>query len=290
MNMKVPKYPKPKKLGSTKRRTHQDSWDNGTRLNRSGMDGEQGIRVQPTFEIQTDREVINSPDNAAVIILDNNPKYASKGGDFASRISIVAGIQGHKLDEDKPIKDLTPKDDAAGIYVVQRDNPQDFFNPPLANPNRALHENLKNTSDKVKSHVTAYGDTIQIISNDGGVNIYACGASDKLSSGVPSDYGHGVNLIYGNKVEYSRSEDPHSLQPLVKGHNLELALAEMMKNQRVLLNYLWDLDFGPAAVPVYGKAYKVMSLITQGINQTFAEINASVISEGGINSRWNKTN
>ena len=292
------------KQGPNKNLLRKEMEDNSQRLDRSGIDGQCGFRVQPIFKEQghEDREIIQSPDSAAVIILDNNPRYAKGGGDFSSRISIVAGIQGANLDENKPIDKLTPLDDAAGVYVVQKDDPQDFFRVKLANGKMTgtqlanpVHAGVQmsidpaDRSDKVKSHVTTYGDTIQMISRDGGINLYAGGVSSKLSTGITSDIYNGVNLIYGNKADNSRSSSVYSLQPLVKGHNLEYVLAEIMKNQRKIMSYLMNNVAGTMPTP-WQVAYNALNLITQGINQTFTEINASTISEGGINSRWNKTN
>ena len=291
----------------------------------AGVAGAAGQRVQPNMTIKGDRAVIDGPDNAAVIILDNNPRYASEGGDFASRISIVAGIGGHRLKDGDDIPELTPIHDAAGIYVVQKDDPHDFFGqdadgkPLLVNPAVASIQK-ENEGLKTMSHVTAYADIVQIVGRQG-VNIYSGGIGKTLSTGVPNREFLGVNLIYGNRLDHDLSEKKdYTLQPLVKGKNLEKTLQNILKTQRMLIDGVFSahltgmvdksadaihthIPAGPigggtpsvekivgALASTPANVQQVLKLITIYVNAVITEINMSAASQDGINSLFNKTN
>ena len=291
----------------------------------AGNDGASGIRVQPTFVPRTGRKIIQGPDNAAAIVLDNNPLYADGGGDFASRIAVIAGVGGHRLSEADKIEELTPLHDAAGIYVVQKDDPQDVLGSEviLANPAFATIGNMQEIpdnmmKDKVKSHVTAYADTVQLVARNGGINLYAGGVDSELSTGVPNTEYLGVNLIYGNKIEYELAESPYSLQPMVKGHNLETALKQSyaqieelsgivfnMQLQMTSLEIALALHTHPSALVwtlpsiellitgalrAPSHVFNVLGSITNTINNVVSEINQSSITSAGIKSRWHKLN
>jgi len=291
----------------------------------TGVDGAAGVRVQPTFVPKTGRKIIQGPDNAAAVILDNNPLYADDGGDFSSRVAIVAGVGGHRLSEADKIEELTPLNDAAGIYVVQKDDPQDVLGSEviLANPAFATVGNMQEIpdsmlKDKVKSHVTAYADTVQLVARNGGINLYAGGVDSEMSAGAPNTEYLGVNLIYGNKIEYELSESPYSLQPMVKGHNLETALKQSyaqieelsgivfnMQLQMTSLEIALALHTHPAALVwtlpsiellitgalrAPSHVFNVLGSITNTVNNVVAEINQSSITSAGIKSRWHKLN
>ena len=291
-----------------------------------GVAGEAGQRVQPNMTTKGDRGVIDGPDNAAVIVLDNNPKYASAGGDFASRVSIVAGVGGHRLKDGDDVPELTPLHDAAGIYVVQKDDPQDFFGqgedgkPLLVNPGVAP-TTKEDKSIRAMSHVTAFADTVQLVARNGGINLYAGGVGKTLSTGVPNREFLGVNLIYGNRIDHDKSEKKdYTLQPLVKGKNLEKVLQDMLATQRKLIDGVFSahvtglsakavdaihthVPAGPvgggtpsvekivnALATTPGDVMKILQLVTNYVNSVLTEINMSAISQGGINSLFNKTN
>jgi len=290
-----------------------------------GVAGDAGQRVQPNMTVKGDRAVIDGPDNAAVIILDNNPRYASEGGDFASRISIVAGLGGHRLKDGDDIPELTPIHDAAGIYVVQKDDPHDFFGqdadgkPLLVNPAVASVQK-EDEGLKTMSHVTAFADIVQIVGRQG-VNIYSGGIGKTLSTGVPNREFLGVNLIYGNRIDYDESKKKdYTLQPLVKGKNLEKVLQDILKTQRMLLDGIFSAQIsgmtdkfadsvhvhipaGPiggntpsvdkivnALTSIPSDVQDVLKIITKYVNAVITEINMSAASTAGINSLFNKTN
>ncbi len=261
----------------------------------TGVAADIGQRLKPEFAVDRgDRKVIEAPDNAAAIIMDNNPKYASKGGDFASRIAIVAGVKGHKLNGDEIVDELSPIDDAAGVYILQKDDPQAFFgrqtlvNPGIINTN----ENIKpeDAIDKAKSHVTAYADTIQLVARNGGVNLYAGGIDKTLSNGVDNVGALGVNLIYGNKIEKDQDSE-FSLQGIVKVDNLERVLKEITQTRRDQVVSSFELALARPDVlfnPVIWK--ELINLATNYINTVSSELNSTILSKGYIGSRWNKTN
>ena len=311
----------PNKRAALKRaKTKKDLAAAGT-----GIDGAAGVRVQPTFVPKTGRKVIQGPDNAAAVVLDNNPLYADGGGDFAARIAVVAGLGGHRLGESDKVEELTPLNDAAGVYIVQKDDPQDVLGSEvvLANPAFATVGNMQEIpdsmrKDKVKSHVTAYADTVQLVARNGGINLYAGGVDSEMSTGTPNTEYLGVNLIYGNKIEYELDESPYSLQPMVKGHNVEQALRRSyaqieelsgivfnMQLQMVSLEIALALHTHPAALfwtlpsvelLITGAArapthiFNVLGSVTNTINNVVAEINQSSITSAGIKSRWHKLN
>ena len=288
----------------------------------TGVAGDIGPRVTPTFVPKQDSLIIEGPDNAAAIIIDNNPRYSFTGGDFASRISIIAGVAGHKLEEDTPITEITPIDDAAGLYISQKDNVQEPWG--LASPLTLEAQDEQNQVDVGKSHVTAFADVIQLVARNGGVNLYAGGVGETLSSGIDNREAIGVNLIYGNKiVKYNpneRKNSPYTLQPLVKGDNLNKILDDIITRTSDISEVLIQLKTGllalemavalhvhlpagpvggltPSAELMIGGAlripqhiFDVMNIVTTRINTIITKINKSEITTDSINSRWNKTN
>ena len=260
----------------------------------TGVAGDFGQRLKPKFSENSDRKVIEAPDNAAAIIMDNNPRYANKGGDFASRISIVAGIKGHKLTGDEEVDELSPIDDAAGVYVLQKDDPQAFLgrqilvNPGIINATEKIDS--KDGVDKTKSHVTAYADTIQLVARNGGVNLYAGGIDKTLSTGVDNVGGLGVNLIYGNKIEKDPDSE-YSLQGFVKADNLQRVLDELSQTKRDQTVSSFELALARPDVLFNPTIWKeLINLAINYVNSVSAEINSSILSKGYIGSRWNKTN
>ena len=218
-----------------------------------GLDGSQCIaRVVPNLETFKERGdvVYASKDNAAVILVDNNPKYADEAGDFCSRISIVAGIQGRNLKEKNKVEGPEQYIDAAGIYITQQGIPQEplgLVSPVSAgkhnksDPNNPSRNTGKGLQYKAHSDVTAVADTIQIVGKAGGVNIYGGLPGSRLASNTPVNTFVGVNLIAGNRIdEYDVGKTlndtenyrvpVYSLQPLVKGHSLQRFLNRLIKD------------------------------------------------------------
>jgi len=293
---------------------------------RNGVAGERGMRVQPIFPNRSDRDVWQGVDNAAAIVLDNNPLYSAGGGDFSSRVCIVAGVGGHHLVDGQVIDEITPLHDAAGVYVVQRGDPQLFFGddanlafPELAKIGDMAEVDDSLHKDSVKSHVTTLADTIQVVARNGGINLYAGGVGTTMSAGTANREFSGVNLIYGNKADYTYSDSPYSLQPLVKGHNLERTLQDIIQRQRDTHDLIFRIKMGlinlesmlathTHIAPLVGPTtpslealitvgiripqhlYDTLSSITNYINSTLDEFNMSPISAGSITSAWNKTN
>tara|TARA_R110000765_G_scaffold300562_1_gene395147 strand:+ start:304 stop:1308 length:1005 start_codon:yes stop_codon:yes gene_type:complete len=188
---------------------------------------------------------------AAIIAIENHPYYGKDGGDFSSRISIVAGLQGHNLHESAKIERIDPGLDAAGVYITQRGDTQTPWD--LASPIGQHSEEWdygvtgkrkdigKGMTYEASSDVTLFADTIQLAARSGGVNIYAGGVGKTLSNGLPNETFVGVNLIGANRIDdYNpqRTVDDtdndykiptYSLQPLVKGHSLQRYLNRMQR-------------------------------------------------------------
>tara|TARA_R110000824_G_scaffold158115_1_gene331787 strand:+ start:2363 stop:3367 length:1005 start_codon:yes stop_codon:yes gene_type:complete len=203
------------------------------------------------FERHHGEVVAGGKKNAAVILIDDNPKYADDGGHFCSRISLVAGILGSELNENISIEKVEPRFDAAGIYITQRGSPQEPLG--LTSPigagkhNKADAENARKNIGRglayqAHSDVTACADTIQLVAKTGGVNIYGGLPGAKMSTGQQATSFVGVNLIAGNRIdEYDVGRTlndldqdykvpVYSLQPLVKGHSLQRYLSRLTRD------------------------------------------------------------
>tara|TARA_R110000824_G_scaffold99360_8_gene236703 strand:- start:449 stop:1465 length:1017 start_codon:yes stop_codon:yes gene_type:complete len=292
-----------------------------------------GNRTVPKWEATASRTVLpEKVINSAAIIIDDDPLYGIDGGD-ASRVSIVAGVLGHHLRSDAPIgPGKRRKDwDAAGVYVVQKDDPQNFLaydekgqvKGALANPAEAIGfvDDLEAPSDKLKSHVTAYADTVQLVARNGGINLYAGGIDPEISVGVANREAMGINLIYGNKVESADSDDPHSLQPMVKGESLDKILDDIAKISRDVNSALFEVNMQLTTlqlslaihmhpVVAWGAGYafpsidlalsilfnspktikNLLSNISTQVNDVLGQFNRSEITTASYKSRWNKVN
>jgi len=213
------------KLSSDKRIIIAASEGADQRLNAgSGLHGQSGIhRIQPTFSLRSDRRILQNPDSAGVIILDNNPEFSKEGSDFCSRVAIIAGVDGATLTEDEAINNYNPLKNAASVIVTQQGKSQKDLNLAIPSLPDGGGTEIADKSYDGFSDVTAYADVIQLVARNGGINLYAGGVDDKLSSGVPNREAIGVNLIYGNRIEKDK-KSPYSLQPMVKGDNLQKAL------------------------------------------------------------------
>tara|TARA_R100000008_G_C3586521_1_gene172845 strand:- start:1673 stop:2683 length:1011 start_codon:yes stop_codon:yes gene_type:complete len=179
---------------------------------------------------------------AGAILIENDEFYGKDGADFAARVSIVAGLHGHTLDETQLIERVEPANDAAGLYISQRSitqAPWDLVSPIGKHSvdgdygaSKKQHGTGKGMWYKAQSDVTAYADTIQLVARTGGVNIYGGLRGGSLGNGLPNESFLGVNLIAGNRIDdydisktLNDSENynvpSYSLQPLVKGHSLQ---------------------------------------------------------------------
>jgi len=311
----------------------------------SGIDGALGWhRLHEKIKKQPDRTIFQGNDNSAAIIIDNNPTRASEGADFAGRVALIAGVRGRELIEGEEVDVVDHLFDDAGVYVVQRENPLEMFrtrivdkktgkllgeHPPLADPNLAIvdkdkHEEYQKKSQlKInESHVTAYADRIQLVARNGGVNIYAGGVDSHLSTGIKNKHAAGVNLIGHNKVSFEKDESKdagaYSLEPLVKGHKLEKALAGITKSitqmngvqfeaqlEMTMMMWVLALHTHPAAFVYTFPSIELMiaillgaptrlkgmlSTVTSHVNAAVGEFNRSSLSTDSFKSRWNKTN
>jgi hypothetical protein len=211
-------------------------------------------RVTPNLSDFVDNVVASGNKDgkgAALISIGDNEIYGADGADFASRISIVAGLKGHALHEDDLIEQAQPSYDAAGLYVSQRAITQEPWN--LVSPigkhseegdfgkSKKRHGTGRGKWYQAQSDVTAYADTVQLVARTGGINLYAGAVSNSLSNGIPNDSFLGVNLIAGNRIDdYSAASTLNinenyqvpafSLQPLVKGHSLQRYLNRVAKH------------------------------------------------------------
>jgi len=345
------------KLSAAKREHREDILKNlsGSDQYMTGVNGDRGFRVQPDFLQKADRKVIQNPDGAAAIIMDNNPEYTwvdrgprnTGGGDFASRIHIVAGIRGHLLGEandehpdglnkigeifHRPLSkgerlgafeeadelkyhSYTPIEDAAGLYLNQRGNPQAKF--ALKAPN------LGGSSMEWAgmSDVTAYADVVQLVGRQA-VNIYGgLPQSSTIAAGAKNTEHMGVNLIWGNAIsDYAKNpEAADTLEPLVKSRKLEKALDGIIdriselksavdKIARRAVKRDGQLAFhthpamlyyttpSPDAVASWASGmpsqiYELIDSAYAEINKALLRVNTSPMSQGSFASDKNKTN
>ena len=210
-------------------------------------------RIKPDLDRFKKKGVVVSAgsDNAAVILIDNNPSYADEGGDLCSRISLVAGIGGRNLKETD--RDVYPsqQQDAAGVYITQMgvtQRPLGLVSPVSAgkhnkpDPDNKSRNTGKGLQYQALSDVTAVADTIQLVGKGGGVNIYGGLPGSRLSTNASVNTFVGVNLIAGNRIDehdigktLNDLEDyrvpVYSLQPLVKGHSLQRFLNRLTRTQ-----------------------------------------------------------
>ena len=312
-----------KKLDERKQILIDCSKKSGQRLQvGSGLHGQSGIqRVQPTFHRRSDRTIIVTPDSAGATIFDNNPEYAKEGADFCSRVSMIAGINGHKLKEDDVIGDPDLLKSAASVVVRQRAKSQDALSlviPNLDDGGGTTASDREGKSYEAFSDVTAYADVIQLVARNGGVNLYAGGVDSELSNGVPNREPIGVNLIYGNKIEKDE-KSPYSLQPLVKGDALVKALSDQSDRIKKLGSVVFQIQADMSFLKIFlamhthpmtplgittpslelaiatgasaiKDVFNMLNLVTEQWNTIASEWNASIATKGNILSRWNKTN
>jgi len=323
----------------------------------TGINGDAGLRVQPDFLPKGDRKVIQNPDSAAAIIMDNNPEYSwvdrdkkhTGAGDYASRIHIVAGVRGHYLregDADDPTKDglsqvgeifhspltkeerddalkekdmlkyhgYTPIEDAAGIYLNQKGNPQRKFK--LQPPNI----DASSTEWKAMSDVTAYADVVQLVGRQA-VNIYGgLPQSETLSSGVENINHMGVNLIWGNRIsDYEKNKNASdTLEPLVKARKLETVINDVIDRISEVKNSVDKIARDNAiryaflafhthpavlaytfpspelianwAANIVDQIFLLIDSLFAEINKALLKVNTSPISAASFASKKNKTN
>jgi hypothetical protein len=171
-------------------------------------------------------------------------------------------------------------------------------------------------------------DTVEIKARNGGVNIVAgydnaipgFGIKDKKDAANVSYVG--VSLIGGGNPETSILNDRENirgLQPIPKGDNLFKALSAMndrlndqakvmsqLQRGQAVLETVLALHTHPAAlaytfpspeliIAIAGvklplNIFNFLSNLTATYNNVAQKVNMSEVSEGSINSRWNKTN
>jgi len=295
----------------------------------SGAAGDRGLRVQPNWRELKERDgvkLIEGVDNNAAIVIDNNPnKYGQAGGDNCARILLVAGFGGKKIKDGELLKqkDLQHIKNAAGIYIHQKDDVQEVFGKDeqqLVSPIQGEGLGEKGLVDKAKSHVTAFADTIQLVSRTGGINLIAGGVDNEDSAGLGAQGSIGVRLIYGNKVVLDNDDSEYSLQPMVKGTNLQKQIDQILQRIDELNAAVFGIkttqieNAATAATHVHIPAgpigggtvtldlimdfimkipewiYDLLGIISQKINTVTSRINNTSASEASYVSAWHFLN
>ena len=283
-----------------------------------GYDGSASLfEKMPSYIPRADRKVIQAPNSAAAIVLGKNSDYAKDGGTSCAQIAIVAGVNGFGLSEDRAVDDLEQIDQAAGIFLTQRADSQKAL--MLKNPAGPNASTLKAFSD-----ITAIADVVQLVSRNGGVNIYT-GMGKALSSGVPNTEALGVNLIAHNRIdEYmpgKQRQSEYTLEPMVKGRRLNETLTEIIERISKITSAIGNIQLAltnlrivlgahthivPTPVPLIaapsvelvvdgliqapGDVMEFLKSLTEKVNAAFLEINKSPMTTASIESRFHKLN
>lgn len=283
--------------------------------------GASSFEQLPSYIPRGDRNVISAPNSAAAIILGKNSDYAKEGGTSCAQIAIVAGIEGHALSKNRAVDDLEQIDQSAGIFLTQRGDSQKLL--ALKNPGGSK-------SITAFSDITAIADIIQLVSRNGGVNIYT-GMGKTLSSGIPNTEALGVNLIAHNKIDEYRPgqqrQSEYTLEPMVKGRRLNETLSEIMEridkitstvaaiqialtSLRIVLGAHTHVVLSPPPIPgipiglaapsvemivdgltsAPGDVMEFLKSLTEKVNAAFLEINKSPMTTASIESRFHKLN
>tara|TARA_R110002110_G_scaffold103916_7_gene262441 strand:- start:945 stop:1967 length:1023 start_codon:yes stop_codon:yes gene_type:complete len=223
-------------------------------------------KTSRSFIEKRDRVLVGSgKNNAAAIIIDNDPNFKGKN----SRVSLLVGTNGSNWKETEQINNVNYHKTEAGLILGERTNPCEVFlvkdkdgnvleeqsGPILSAPMNSLDEkniDKKSKSDigyKAMSSATLFADTVQIVSFDGGVNIYTGPLKSKVrgESTPVLTQGKGVSLIHGNNTK--------TLEPMVKGRQLNNILKEMLeiaaKNQAAIISLEKDIMTLKAALAMH---------------------------------------
>lgn len=198
-----------------------------------------GIYGGDSYEIKTnynkaDSEVLIQGRTNSFIVLgrDRNEGIASgnggRGHSGAACIDLIAGHQGPRpLDTvfgEKVLTDKNFKDDSARVYITQKAiNIDDYFNIPKVNirmGNKGV--GLEDTFNK--SAAATKADLIRVIARE---NIKIVTFHKGLNSQNKKTFDGGIDIIAGCNAIHT--DKTLSLQPMVKGSNLELLVKSIIK-------------------------------------------------------------
>ena len=290
----------------------------GTVLNGGGSGGDFASKIVIGTGFLND----GKQDNAEIDLTDPNLRYSAGITIYQRTDTGKENTYNKDLDEDIDffsdfvINENDPNDEETQIIKDREKLKKERILRKATTPN-------PQTSVSV---VEVTADTVQIKARNGGIDIIA-GYDNKLPRfGGQSDVKNlqyvGVNLIGGGNPDTDILNDPQDdrgLQPIPKGDNLAEALQHMMNrinDQSKLIKSLitgQQLLQGVLALHTHGVApgfafpsielatttaivktpidiVNFLKTLTTAYNNAAQKVNMSVVSEGFINSRWNKTN
>ena len=202
----------------------------------SGVFGQK--RVQAAVkreELECELVLGRGPDNNAFIVIGNDREskshtgYGGQGHTQCDAIDIVAGIGGHSPQEvDSKGRDVFTNPnfflDAARIYISQKTNVDKNFGLAefgLAESGVADDKDSKDIGIYgAKSAVAVKADNVRLIGRE----------SIRLVTGTDAKNSQGGDVLAKTGIELIAMNDPKTLQPIVLGDNLQLALITILNH------------------------------------------------------------
>ena len=176
------------------------------------------VEAVPNYNITNAETVQKGKHNAFIIMGRDRPRdiesgYGGIGVTQCGTIDIVAGLGGALATEvneegETVYTDKSPELDSARIYLSQRTDVDYNFGLPDGRVGKSIG----------KSAAAIKADAVRLVARDGIKLVTGTDTYD--GQGVRIDIQEGIDLIAGNNDE--------GLQPLVKGHNLQIALREII--------------------------------------------------------------
>ena len=208
-----------------------------------GTAGQKRLQAQvPRERLSCEEQIGPGPDNNAFIIIGNdridlaNTGYGGKGHTQCDAIDIVAGMGGsspREEDSKGKKKKQNPSffQDAARIYVSQKTSVDKNFGIgefARYSPTKAM--SLVPPGDEeigiygAKSAIAVKADNVRLIGRE----------SIKIVTGTDAKNSQGGDVLAKSGVELIANNDIESLQPIVLGDNLQLALVTILNNVEAL--------------------------------------------------------
>lgn len=221
----------------------------------SGVGGQMRMQAKITFnKLECEELVARGKDNNAFIIIGNDRQthrfsgYGGAGHTQCDMIDIVAGMGGSSPKETEPyydekLKQTVPKTkkydpdfflDAARIYISQKTDIDRNFGL-RQHKNVAPFESKPNDPGPTgaKSAIGLKADNIRIISRETLDLVTGTDAGNSQKGDLSAEK-TGINIIANNNFE--------TLQPMVLGDNLQLAIDGLATKVEAVANVLYDFS------------------------------------------------
>ena len=208
-----------------------------------GTAGQQRLQAQvPREELSCEKQFGPGPDNNAFIIIGNDrvdlagTGYGGQGHTQCDAIDIVAGMGGYSPKEED-LKGKKKKhnpnffQDAARIYVSQKTNvDKNFGIGEFARYSATKAMSLVPPGDAeigiygAKSAIAVKADNIRLLGRE----------SIRIVTGTDAYNSQGGEVLAKSGIELIAMNDVETLQPIVLGDNLQLALVTILNNVEAL--------------------------------------------------------